>query len=65
MSEPLYEQVRAPIAAALAKLEELFEPEVRLTFIARHPGKPDAYVIVSRDSQAAQDCFEAIVEALP
>jgi bifunctional pyridoxal-dependent enzyme with beta-cystathionase and maltose regulon repressor activities len=37
------------IANVLCDLEKLFKPEMRLTFIARHPTNPECHIVVTRD----------------
>lgn len=40
-------------AAALAGLTDLFTPDMKLTFIARHPDKPEAFVVLTEDDLRA------------
>ncbi len=34
----------------LDKAAKLFVPEMRLTFIARHPDKPECYIVIGTDT---------------
>ena len=42
-------QTQQEVANRLAGMEELFAPEVKLTFIMRHPDNPKAYMFITRD----------------
>lgn len=43
---------RWQIGSALAELSKLFKPDMKLTFIARHPTHKERYVIVTEDDLA-------------
>ncbi len=48
------------ICAALAGLQPLFKDDMRLTFLARHPDRPERHLMVSDDpAQAAIQAFVA------
>ncbi len=48
-ADPTVQAAGERIALALAELEPLFKPGVKLTLLARHPGKPEADIIITAD----------------
>ncbi len=54
------ENMRRTIVKTLAKLQQLFNPGMKLTFIARNPGFPDQEVVIT----AVDDDLEAIIAVL-
>lgn len=42
--------VHDEVARSLGRLESLFVDEVKLTFIARLPGNPEADIVITTDS---------------
>lgn len=57
--------VHLKVSAALADLERLFTPDMKLTFVARHPTATERHVIVTNDDVGLRDLFaqEAVKEA--
>ena len=49
MSDLDRELLRVHIANALDKLSKLFTPDMKLTFVARHPTAAERHVIVTED----------------
>lgn len=57
----IHETLTREISAALTELEQLFKPEMELTFIARHPTNPGANIIVTNDSfEKILACIELV-----
>jgi hypothetical protein len=50
--------IHLAVADALGELAKLFKPDMRLTFVARHPDHAERHVIVSDDNtQGLADLF--------